>query len=132
MSRRALVVDDEPAIRRLFSRFLATLGFDEVDTAEDGPSAARLLGASAAYDLVLTDLIMPNTEIDDLLQMILEHPSGPAVVCGSGAPGYMPHIQDPRIVEIAYPIGPKDLSAAVRAAEARRPPRAGARGPDPS
>jgi EAL domain-containing protein (putative c-di-GMP-specific phosphodiesterase class I)/CheY-like chemotaxis protein len=53
-----LVVDDEPAIRRVLSDFLKIEGFS-VDTAPDGEVALSLL-ARAQYDVVISDLKMPK------------------------------------------------------------------------
>ena len=55
---RVLVVDDEPAIRRVLSDFLKIEGFS-VDTAPDGEVALSLL-ARAEYDVVISDLKMPK------------------------------------------------------------------------
>jgi response regulator RpfG family c-di-GMP phosphodiesterase len=64
-SDRILVVDDEPNIRRLLSRYLARLGY-EVDTASDVPEALQQL-EGGGYDLVLTDLRLPGPSGLDLL-----------------------------------------------------------------
>ena len=55
---RVLVVDDEPAIRRVLCDFLKIEGFS-VDTAPDGEVALSLL-ARAQYDVVISDLKMPK------------------------------------------------------------------------
>ncbi|HEU4582029.1 MAG TPA: EAL domain-containing protein [Polyangiaceae bacterium] len=55
---RVLVVDDEPAIRRVLSDFLKIEGF-AVDTAPDGEVALSLL-TRAQYDVVISDLKMPK------------------------------------------------------------------------
>jgi excisionase family DNA binding protein len=57
---RILVVDDEPKVREMVAKTLATVAF-EVDTAPDGPAALDLLRKSA-YDLVITDLRMPGMD----------------------------------------------------------------------
>ncbi len=55
-----LVVEDEPAIRRLAQRILESAGYT-VLTACDGVDALRVLTARGApVDLLLTDVIMPN------------------------------------------------------------------------
>jgi EAL domain-containing protein (putative c-di-GMP-specific phosphodiesterase class I)/CheY-like chemotaxis protein len=55
---KVLVVDDEPAIRRVLSDFLKMEGF-AVDTAGDGEAAVARLAAEQ-YDVVISDLKMPK------------------------------------------------------------------------
>lgn len=57
-SRRALVVDDEPAVRRSLRRLLLSRRFS-VDLAKDGLVAAHLLN-ERRYDVVLCDVRMPK------------------------------------------------------------------------
>jgi len=57
-ARRILVVDDDPAILRIYSETLARDGF-QVDTAAEGQAAFRL-ATTRDYDLVLMDINMPN------------------------------------------------------------------------
>lgn len=59
-SSRALVVDDDAAIRVLVKKFIEREGF-EVDTAENGFVALRKI-AEQDYDVVLLDLMMPNMD----------------------------------------------------------------------
>jgi PAS domain S-box-containing protein len=56
--RRALVVDDEPAVRDLISRQMQRRGY-RVDVAEDGEAAAGL-AARREYDIILCDVKMPK------------------------------------------------------------------------
>jgi len=55
---RVLVVDDNSAVRDVWCDTLSLLGY-EVMPAEDGPTALAHFD-TAAYDLVLTDLLMPG------------------------------------------------------------------------
>jgi PAS domain S-box-containing protein len=55
---RILVVDDEPAVRKVTGRILEAAGF-LVTLAADGASALDLVAREGPPDLVLTDLIMP-------------------------------------------------------------------------
>ncbi len=55
-----LVVDDEPGIRDLLSMMLESAGHSVV-TAEDGLQAPKIL-ASKPFDLVITDLLMPERD----------------------------------------------------------------------
>ena len=57
---RALVVDDDDAIRALVARVFQRRGFD-VETATDGVEAIAALDA-ADYDLLLLDLMMPRVD----------------------------------------------------------------------
>jgi response regulator RpfG family c-di-GMP phosphodiesterase len=65
---RILVVDDEAVIRDILADFLAMEGF-EVRTAPDGAAALGEL-VSGTYDLVLSDLKMPNMGGIELLEAI--------------------------------------------------------------
>jgi len=59
---RVLVVDDEPAVRRVAARMLRRLGYD-AEEAEDGAAAlARVRAQPGAYALVLLDLDMPHMD----------------------------------------------------------------------
>lgn len=57
---RILVIDDDPTIRSLCTLALSNQGH-EVTTAPDGRDGLALLGGSA-FDLVVTDLVMPGQE----------------------------------------------------------------------
>ncbi|MEO6004581.1 MAG: response regulator [Opitutus sp.] len=62
-----LVVDDEPALREILSRVLADAGHRVVG-AGNGKEASKAL-SSGAFDIVLTDVIMPEK---DGMQVISE------------------------------------------------------------
>jgi len=67
---RILVVDDSEQSRRIFADVLKTQGYT-VHTARDGKWAWGLLCRSwIAYDLVLTDLMMPKMDGIELLSKI--------------------------------------------------------------
>jgi len=70
-SPRILVVDDEQVIREILADFLSMEGF-WVRTAADG-SAALVELSRAHYDLVLSDLKMPNMGGLELLGAIEKH-----------------------------------------------------------
>ena len=55
-----LVVEDDPAIRRLVTMVLLRQGY-RVDTASDGLEAVLKLGVSD-YDVIVLDLMMPNLD----------------------------------------------------------------------
>jgi sigma-B regulation protein RsbU (phosphoserine phosphatase) len=67
---RILVVDDTPANRDMLSRRLERQGF-EVQTAEDGEAALRLMSRAAPpFDLVLLDVMMPGLNGLDVLKAV--------------------------------------------------------------
>jgi response regulator RpfG family c-di-GMP phosphodiesterase len=68
---RILVVDDEKVIREILADFLSMEGF-WVRTAEDGSNALVELSRQH-YDLVLSDLKMPNMGGLELLEAIRKH-----------------------------------------------------------
>jgi DNA-binding response OmpR family regulator len=55
-----LVVEDDPAIRRLVTMVLQRQGY-RVDVAADGLEAVLKLGVSE-YDVIVLDLMMPNLD----------------------------------------------------------------------
>jgi CheY-like chemotaxis protein len=68
---RALIIDDEPSVRMALTRYFERTGWD-VDQAEDGEVALRMLGTPEAsgYALVISDLRMPvrnGLEVHDWL-----------------------------------------------------------------
>jgi two-component system cell cycle response regulator CpdR len=64
---RALVVDDEPVIRSLYSEVLQAMGF-KVDTAADGQEGVERLQGSS-YNLIISDIRMPRmTGIEFILK----------------------------------------------------------------
>lgn len=84
MSKRILVVDDEPSVRRVLRMSLEYYGHT-VETASDGSEALSKL-AQTAYDGVLLDFAMPGG-IDGLavLQHIRRrHPALPVVMMTGG------------------------------------------------
>jgi PAS domain S-box-containing protein len=56
---RILIVEDEPTVLRFVAAQLLSLGY-EVTVATDGPDALAVLRADRAFDLLLTDLMLPN------------------------------------------------------------------------
>jgi DNA-binding NtrC family response regulator len=69
VTRRILVVDDEPALRRTLERALKNHGYDVLSVA-DPHSAYELLGESP-FDLVLLDLRLPQMAGDTLFLAIV-------------------------------------------------------------
>jgi len=80
---RILVLDDDDAVRGLLEQVLSDAGY-EVMSARDGREGMRLV-ASRPFDLVLTDLIMPDQEgIETIRGLHRDYPSI-RIVAMSGA-----------------------------------------------
>ena len=65
---RALVVEDDPAIRRLVEKLLGRHGI-EIDTAPDGLVAIEKLG-DASYAVILLDLMLPEASGYEVIDFI--------------------------------------------------------------
>lgn len=68
---RLLIADDSDSMRRVIRGVLMRLGFEQIDEAADGLEALRLFRLTQ-YDLVVTDLAMPNMNGIELLREIRE------------------------------------------------------------
>ncbi len=65
---RVLVVDDEENIREVLSNYLSTMNY-EVVTATDGQDALNKY-KKGEFDLIISDLLMPNIDGLELLRRI--------------------------------------------------------------
>jgi two-component system cell cycle sensor histidine kinase/response regulator CckA len=61
---RLLVIDDEPAVREIARRHLVSLGYEVV--VADGAASALSAARAADFDLVLTDVVMPEVRGPEL------------------------------------------------------------------
>lgn len=118
---RALVVDDEPAVRAIAMRELSRSGFT-CDAARDGLHAKELL-SDRSYDVVITDLRMPDMNGHALAVEILELSDRPLLVILTG-------VTEPRLARdliargvddiLFKPIDQSVLASKVRALVERR------------
>ncbi len=58
---RLLLVDDNPLFRQMLCRALRAAGHDVI-WAEDGEAALRNFSSEGPFDVVITDIVMPNRE----------------------------------------------------------------------
>lgn len=77
-----LVADDEPEIRDLIMRWLEREGYN-VTSAKNGVEAAALSQAKA-FDLIVTDVIMPERDGVQLITEIKKNRPGARVLAMSG------------------------------------------------
>lgn len=88
-TERVLFVDDEETLADIGKRMLESLGY-EVEIFTSSPEALALLQEDPdRFDLVITDLTMPELTGEELTQKILEiRPDTPVILC-TGHPTYM-------------------------------------------
>lgn len=82
---RILIVDDEKSIRLVLRAFLEKLEGYEVDLAEDVHQAWALL-MKGAFDVVVTDIVLPGLSGVELLQMIRAAAPDVQVILMTGMP----------------------------------------------
>ncbi len=76
---RVLIAEDDPAVREFVSRALIH-GGHEVATANDGLEALDVLNGEI-YDLLVTDIVMPNLDgIALALKVTKEYPQMPVLL----------------------------------------------------
>ena len=81
---RVLVVDDEKSIRMTLKEFLDEANYD-VETAEDADVASQLL-ENEAFDVVVSDIILPRMSGVQLLQKIRQAAPDVQVIMMTGEP----------------------------------------------
>jgi DNA-binding response OmpR family regulator len=119
---RALIVDDEAPLRLLTVRDFSRNGF-ECDAAHDGRQAMELI-RSRHYDVVVTDLRMPEMNGHALAVELLSRPHRPLIVICTG-------VMEPKLAKdliargvddiVFKPVDPSVLAAKVMALLTRRP-----------
>lgn len=115
---RILVAEDERHVRMLLRVVLEAAGATVVD-AEDGTRAMRLLDLDAdGFDLLLTDLNMPDLDGPTLVEAVrLRWPRMPVVVCSARSLRAMaPHLVPVVQATVTKPFVPSDLVRAVATA----------------
>lgn len=84
-SSRVLLVDDQPEVRRVVRRSLVKAGYEVVE-AWNGRVAVELARESS-FDLVISDVRMPDMSGLELLNALHQHDPDLPVVLTSGWPG---------------------------------------------
>ena len=111
---RILVVDDDDMVRTTTEALITSLGY-EVDTA-DGGKKAITMSDSARYDLILTDLSMPEMNGLELIEHLREHgfQSAAAVFTGYGEDAIATAADCGVDEVIRKPISREDLGMTIR------------------
>jgi CheY-like chemotaxis protein len=117
---RILVVDDDPIDRMIMESLLGDESHDLV-FAEDGEAALKLY-QKRAFDLVLTDLVMPKLNGLRLIkELIASDPKALIIAVSGNSPDQLPRAEDyGAIGTLTKPIERDPLLGAVSAALARK------------
>jgi PAS domain S-box-containing protein len=79
-----LLVEDEPALRRLTKRILASAGYTVLDAGGGDEALAMLAAYDGPVHLLLTDVVMPGMNGRDLATRVVARRSGIRVLYASG------------------------------------------------
>jgi CheY-like chemotaxis protein len=112
--KHILIADDEPLVRAYVRRVLEKAGY-EVTEAEDGREAVRQVG-DGNVQLVITDLVMPDQEGLETIQILRRKAPDVAIVAISGAfhPEYLDAARKlGAVVALSKPLTAKELLQAV-------------------
>lgn len=72
---KILVVDDFPTMRKIVRQVLRQLGYNDVQEAEDGGSALKILRQKPDIQFVISDWNMPNVTGIELLKSVRADPN---------------------------------------------------------
>ena len=64
-----LVVDDEELVRKFVGRVLSEAGY-QITTASDGPEALEVAARLDSFDILVTDVMMPQMTGDELARRV--------------------------------------------------------------
>jgi CheY-like chemotaxis protein len=113
---RILVVDDEPDVRELVEALLAGQGY-EIDGADGGKAALECL-SQQAYDVVVSDLRMPDVDGVAVYRAVQNQPAPrPAMLFMSGftnAAEFVPFLRETGTPVVAKPFDVNELRSVVR------------------
>lgn len=114
-SGRILLVDDEPDVVSTCRKILESLGYDVEAHIDPTAAVARFEADPEAYDLVMTDFVMPDLNGEQVTRAVrTQRADCPVIVCT----GYQPGTLDPeefmpfRLIE--KPVEPAVLARTVR------------------
>jgi CheY-like chemotaxis protein len=116
-TERILLVDDEPPIVKSGSQMLERLGYRVTALTDSGEALRRFRERTHGFDLVITDMTMPQMTGDTLArEMLRVRPDIPVILCT----GYTRRISDETAADIGIraclnkPIVKADLARTVR------------------
>lgn len=123
-SERVLVVEDDGAVRQLVGRLLTSAGYQWVSAAAPSEALALLTDARPAFDVLLTDFLMPEMTGAELSQRALVVCPALRIVYMTGYRDIPPAAQgatDRESPTLIKPFTSAQLTAAIRSALQSRP-----------
>ncbi|HUL79370.1 MAG TPA: EAL domain-containing protein [Vicinamibacteria bacterium] len=108
-------MEDDRALLEAYTDVLLAAGFDVV-AAADGPTALRALG-EAAFDVVLSDLVLPGVNGVEILRAVRERDLDVPVVLITGNPTVETAVQALELGALRYLIKPTSADELIRATE---------------
>jgi CheY-like chemotaxis protein len=78
-----LIVEDDEGVRQYAAEILRDLNYQVIE-AKDAASALRLLEADKAFDLLLTDVVLPGKNGRELADEVMRHKLGVKVIFMTG------------------------------------------------
>lgn len=114
---RILYVDDEPSIAKLGKRHLESLGYEAHSTTDPKEALEMIKADPNRFDLVISDMAMPNMPGDQLIIEILSvNPKMPTMICS----GYTSRMSETKASEMGItafvmkPLNKTELANKVR------------------
>ena len=108
-----LLADDDQAVRELLARVLIGMGY-EVDSASDGQRALEFVRTNH-YDVIVTDLMMPNLDGLALLRSVREYDLDVPVILLTGMPDFESAVRAVEYGAFRYLVKPVDVDVLVDA-----------------
>jgi two-component system, cell cycle sensor histidine kinase and response regulator CckA len=114
---RVLVVEDEPQVRAIAARALSSAGFDVQQAANGALGLACVKRQDRPFDVVVTDVVMPELSGPDMARAVRELYPESGLVFMSGYPEAMQSAHAGEFAGAAFlakPFSPQELVEAVR------------------
>ncbi len=93
-SERVLLVEDEPAVRRLVARILRGLGYDVHEAGSGAEAMREFQHCAGRFDVLLTDVVMPGMNGRELAQaLVLQKPRLLVLFMSGYAQAMHPHAE---------------------------------------
>ena len=115
---RALVVDDDPAVREAVTDMLKTLGMNAV-SAISGRVALKLCAGQCPFDVVLADVVMGDIGGVQLAETLREAYPAVPVILMTGRESLVEGVVDAGVIPLYKPFGALVLSRVINEALSR-------------